>query len=285
MLKNAIEKNCDHIVITGDVADNADEKDFLILRKILQTFNLLNPLKTSIIIGNHDIFGGVQTAYDVVNFPSKCMNVDYKARVHAFISYFEELFVGSFFPLADDVFPFAKEIKNFVLIGLNTIDEYSRIKNPFASNGKVNKTQFEALKTILASERFKEKRKIVLAHHHFYKNNVEAKSSESQMWNKIENYTMRLRGKKKLLNLFVENNIELVLHGHSHEMKDYFRKGIRFLNAGGSTDNDNKYDSQMYIIDINEQRVAVDLNIVKGTPVMEKNTSYEEIPLQSAVAG
>ena len=76
-----------------------------------------------------------------------------------------------------------------------------------------------------------------MAHHHFYKNNCESTSSYSTIWNKIEKYTMKLRGKKKLIKLFSNNNVKLVLHGHSHETKLYTRKGIDFVNAGGCVDN------------------------------------------------
>ena len=60
---------------------------------------------------------------------------------------------------------------------------------------------------------------------------------------------MKLRGKKKLLKLFLESNVKLVLHGHSHEMKEYFREGIRFVNSGGSVDNSLKDESSLFLID------------------------------------
>lgn len=236
LLKYALEKGFDHLVITGDISDNSEVKDYVILRKLLQNFNLLNTSKTSIIIGNHDIFGGVQTASDVINFPSRCMRTDYRKKVNEFIFSFKELFTNCYFPLSSSFFPYAKVIGSIVLIGINTIDQYSRVKNPFASNGKVSTEQRKGLKKIFDEEEFKDKKKIVLSHHHFYKNYEEAQSS-STVWNKIESYTLKLRGKKKLLRLFGDNNVELILHGHSHEIRDYERKGIRFLNAGGSVDN------------------------------------------------
>ena len=45
---------------------------------------------------------------------------------------------------------------------------------------------------------------------------------------------MKLRKKKKLFQLFKMNKVDLVMHGHLHESIEYIRKGIRFLNAGGS---------------------------------------------------
>jgi len=45
---------------------------------------------------------------------------------------------------------------------------------------------------------------------------------------------MKLKKKKKLFQLFNLYKVDLVLHGHIHESNEYFRKGIRFLNAGAS---------------------------------------------------
>ena len=67
-LRFAIEKQVDHIAITGDLTDNAVPKDFIILRKLFEKLNLLDHNKLSLVIGNHDIFGGVQTAEDILIF-------------------------------------------------------------------------------------------------------------------------------------------------------------------------------------------------------------------------
>ena len=62
----------DHVVITGDITENAEKSAFLMARNLLKKFNLLNPHKCTIIIGNHDIFGGVLLAEDILNYPKKC---------------------------------------------------------------------------------------------------------------------------------------------------------------------------------------------------------------------
>lgn len=249
LIQHALDNGVQHFVITGDISDNADEKDFVVFKEILKKFDLLRSDKTTIVIGNHDIFGGPQTAQDVLDFPTKCMNINYHEKVAKFIDHFKELFENTIRPHDELFFPFAKEFKDVLLIGLNSNAEYSRFKNPFASNGHVSKIQRQFLKAILTKNEFKEKVKVILTHHHFYPKNVTSHSSESTMWNKIENYTMKLRGKKKLLKLFLESNVKLVLHGHSHEMKEYFREGIRFVNSGGSVDNNLKDESSLFLID------------------------------------
>lgn len=259
LIQHALDNSADHIIITGDISDKANEKDFLILRKILKTYNILEWDKTSLVIGNHDIFGGVQTAQDIINFPAKCIKTNYDIKVQTFFKYFEELFINTISISDENPFPFAKIINNIALIGMNSIDVYSKIKNPLASNGLVDKIQRLRLIKLLSKEELKGKIKIGMIHHHFYKNNVPSKSSENGLWNRIENFTMKLRGKKKLLKIFNDHNLKLVLHGHSHEVKDYERKGIIFLNAGGSIDNEKKTLS-MYFLNINSDEIEVELH-------------------------
>ena len=254
ILKYCNEQNFDHLVITGDISDNCDEKDFLILRNILSNFNLLDSRKVTITIGNHDIYGGVQTAIDI--------STNYDEKVKNFVYHFKELFEGSIFPNPKKVFPFVKIIDDAAIFVINSIDTYSRLKNPFASNGKVHSEDFDSIKTLLELELIKDKRKIIAVHHHFYKNNVETKSSQSNLWNRIEGYALKLRGKKKLLNLFNNNNVEMVLHGHSHELKEYFRKGIRFINAGATIDNNDNTRTHLYLINLLKDRISVQLKTI-----------------------
>jgi 3',5'-cyclic-AMP phosphodiesterase len=260
LLQKIVDSNIDHLVITGDLTDNADEHDFISLRNILKSLDLLASQRTSIVIGNHDIFGGPQTAQDILTFPSKCSEIDYEKKVQKFTRYFFELFDGVFNPIEGNTFPFAKPVGNLVLIGMNTIDEYSRLRNPFASNGVVSEGQRKGLQEIFS--RYRDFKKIVLSHHHFYKNRIPAKSSEIGIWNRIENYTMKLRGKKKLLNMFAENKVDLILHGHSHEMAEYFRKGIRVLNAGGTFEQENKNMMKYFLIDILPLDIDTTLNSI-----------------------
>lgn len=279
IIKHALEQGAEHFVITGDISDNANEKDYLILRKILQTYNLLRADKTSIVIGNHDIYGGVQTAADILSFPAKCVNTNYKQKVESFYKNFQELFENSIFASDENLFPYAKILGNTALVGINSIDEYSKIKNPFASNGLVNKTQRNLLKKLLLRNELNDKLKIAMIHHHFYKNNITSTSSQNNLWNKIESFTMKLRKKKKLIKIFLENSIKLVLHGHSHEIADYYRKGIRFLNAGGSVDNETENDASLFLIDTSSSEIKVSLTHLKS----ESNPVKTKIDTQDLV--
>ena len=262
LIRHALDNGAEHLVITGDISDNANDADFAIFRDILKQFNLLRPDKATIIVGNHDIFGGPQTAEDVFKFPQKCANTDYHRKLYRFIEHFRELFENTYRPTEEVFFPFVKVLDKILLIGLNTIDHYSKLKNPFASNGHVSKNQRKLVNQLLLRPEFKDKTKVVLAHHHFYKKNVSSSSSEKTLWDKFEHFTMKLRGKKKLLKLFIENDVKLVLHGHSHEMMDYTRKGITFLNAGASVDSAVEFNSKTFLIDIFPNMLQANLSSI-----------------------
>lgn len=240
ILSEIVESNFDHLIVSGDIAHDADKDSFLIFKDFLKEFNLLDSKKTTITIGNHDIYGGVYSVKDLINFPERCRKTNYENKVFEFVNHYEELFIDCIFTSEGSIFPYAKIIGNYAFIVINTNDYYSAIKNPFASNGKVTKTEFMKLIKLFNHDKIINKQKIILSHHHFNKNNYETKSSSSEIWNKIEGYTLKLRGKKRLLQLFKKNNVITVLHGHNHENKKYERKGICFFNAGGTVDNDHE---------------------------------------------
>jgi 3',5'-cyclic AMP phosphodiesterase CpdA len=271
VLKNAVNIDPDHIVITGDISDDAKESEFILLKKILKTFGLYSSDKVSLVIGNHDIFGGVQTAKDVVDFPAKCSRTNYDQKINFFIDYFKELFEGTITVSGTPEFPYIKIVRDAAFIGINSNDRYSTLKNPFASNGRVYEDQHNKILQLLRNPILKLKHKIVLIHHHFYKKKEPSSSSENNIWDKIETFTMKLRGKKKLIKIFNSYNIKLVLHGHSHEIRNYTRKNIQFYNAGASIDNDLtsayfnliEFDSRDFSVSLEEVPAVSKTSIVK----------------------
>lgn len=280
LIESALEENINHLIITGDISDNSNENDYLILRKILETYNLLDSNKTSIVIGNHDIFGGIQVMSEISNFPQKCFQTNYLEKTQLFINYFKELFENTI-TVSKNFFPYAKTLGNIALIGINSVDKYSKIKNPFASNGKVSKVQRLDLKKLLDLPQLKDKMKIVMIHHHFYKKKMKSSSSFNALWDKIESYTMKLRGKKRLIKWFKNRNVKLVLHGHSHELLEYYRKGIKFINAGGSVENNDYEKAGYFLIEINKNTVKTKLKFFNFDfyNKTEKETAELIIPL------
>ncbi len=261
LLKQISEKKVDHLIITGDITDNASEKDLEIFRRMLTKFGFMSGEKLSIIIGNHDIFGGVQKAEDIFTFPDKCNSVNYNKRVNDFLSYFPEAFNNCHYLSSKNFFPFAKIIDNNLIIGLNSIARYSKLSNPFGSNGEIDATQFGELFDILKSTEKEVKNKIVLIHHHFNKLKSEAKSTFGSIWSGIEKQTMKLKGKRRLFNLFKEFKVDFVLHGHVHESKHYIRKDIKFLNAG-ATIRSSQHSMKINYLKISKGKIEVDLQSI-----------------------
>ncbi|MCU7496417.1 MAG: metallophosphoesterase [Ignavibacteria bacterium] len=231
LLKHISENNFDHVVITGDITENGLEKEFMLIRNLLEEFDLLRPDKLSVVIGNHDVYGGIQFVEDIAGFPGKCIKTNYKRKVMEFGEYFRETFDGVYSP-GPDLFPYAKDLGEVVLIGINSISEYSRLKNFFASKGRISEEQASGLFRIFNSGKYSEKPAVVLIHHHLYKTPFYALSGESRLWAKIENEAMKLRGRKRLLNFLSRYDVKLILHGHVHESAGYLKKGIMCMNAG-----------------------------------------------------
>ena len=265
--------NVDHLVLTGDIAAEAKPRDFEMARSILSSYGFLNPDRLTVIIGNHDIFGGVHAAEDILEFPRRCRSTDYDDKISEFRRYFPEAFEGCIFASSGKTFPFVKTLGDIVLVGVNSVARYSSLRNPLGSNGAVGKTQFKALEGILSSPLFGKKRKIVLIHHHFFKDAQVPDGAMHGIWAAIERRTLKLHGKKDLLKLFWQHNVELVLHGHLHENSKYRRKGIQFLNAGASVLGANPMELNVNIVTIADQRIEQETRTFRVDVTTETNVS------------
>ncbi len=259
LIRYALEQKFDHLVITGDLVDNADPKDFEILRNLFRKFNLLNSDRLSVVIGNHDIFGGAQTPEEIFTFPDKCRNINYDRKVEEFSKYFSETFKGSIYQNKEKFFPFAKIVDDVLITGVNSIARYSKVKNPFASNGIVEPEQLNEIKNIFDEFRNFCRYKLLLIHHQFNKIKI-SESSPNSLWQIIEKQTMKLRKKKRLFSLFKQYGVDLVLHGHLHEQREYHRKSARFLNAGASVKNNLHGKLFINFIDLKSSKIKIDIH-------------------------
>ena len=272
LLKYALQYKFDHLIISGDLTHNADPEDFEILRNLFREYNLLNSERLSLVIGNHDIFGGPQTPEDVFLFPEKCKLVDYDKKIKEFGNFFSETFQYCSDIDKEKYFPYSKQFNDVIIIGINSIAKYSKINNPFASNGKIYKDDYNFLVNILNKYYIESLKKLVIVHHHFNKIRVDKNKSASSFWQNIEKQTMKLKKKKKLLQLFKLHKIDLVLHGHIHETNEYFRKGIRFLNAGASVLGIYPDELRINFININNSEINIEIHkIIHNTSVITSN--------------
>ncbi|MBL8008680.1 MAG: metallophosphoesterase [Ignavibacteria bacterium] len=227
LLKDIKKRNCDHTVITGDLTENPDSGEMIFLREILLRFSLLDTSKLSIVPGNHDIFGGAPAGVKNFFFPLICRETDYELNTDNFTDNYKETFPNN------NSYPYLKIIKSTALIGINSVDRYSEDRNPEGSNGLISENDTEKLNKIFNSEEVKDKYKIILIHHHFYKEELRADYPAHSLWLKSIRRKMKMRNKKKMLRFFRKNGVNLILHGHTHISEIYNVKGITAVNSSG----------------------------------------------------
>jgi 3',5'-cyclic-AMP phosphodiesterase len=225
ILNDIKDRECKHILVTGDIVDNPLEEDLMFVREIFSHFDLLDSAKMSVIPGNHDIFGGAERGPDFFRFIKRCSETNYEKNLDLFIDAFAESFPGS------NSFPYLKITGNIAVIGINSVDLWSIGKNPEGSNGRIRKNDFEKIDSILSSDDIKNKYKLVLIHHHFNKPELNEEYPAHSLWLKAIDWKMRLYGKEKILKLFKKHKVNLVLHGHTHINEINNIKNLTFLNS------------------------------------------------------
>jgi 3',5'-cyclic AMP phosphodiesterase CpdA len=274
----------DHVVVTGDITADGTAEDYRVARSVFASAGMLTPGRMTVAIGNHDVFGGVHTAEDVLTFPRRCAQTDDKAKLHVFGMAFQETFRGSLMPSEKRIFPFAKMVGDTAIIVVNTVAPYSRVKNPLGSNGSVDDRSFDALSDILGSAALQDRRKIVALHHHFHKMRDARVGAVHSVWGAIERQTMKLRGKSRLVKLFARHRVELVLHGHIHQSMEYERDGVRFVNGGGSVSHDASPDLHINIIRMHAAGTKVEIHRIpfEGIPQRIERVGSVETGLLAA---
>lgn len=238
LLNDALHKQqSDHIVITGDISSNADERDLIATRDLFKKLHILDASKLTVVIGNHDIFGGPHLAEDVLGFPRACRDCKYHHKISEFQRIFQPLFKGVYYETSP--YPFVKLVRGTAIIGLNTVAEHSQYRNPVGSNGAIDDHQFKTLQAIMGTPMVQNaKHRIVAMHHHLFRRKDEkhlhSYTTPKGLFSTIEQETLKLRKKRRLIKLLETSNVETVLHGHVHFTGDYPRKKIRCYNAAGS---------------------------------------------------
>lgn len=265
VLRYCNDSKVDHLVITGDLTDNASEVNLNMLQKLLLKFGFDNADKLSVIVGNHDIFGGLQKAEDIFSFPDRCRKTDYDFKVKNFNQVFAKTFDDCVYLGESNSYPYAKIIGDVLFVGINSNAEYTTLSNPFASNGEISLQQFNEIVHIFNKFSNRVKHKIILIHHHFNKIKGSKNFSSAGLWQNIEKQTMRLRKKKRLISLFKQFNVDLILHGHMHITEEYEKKELKFLNAGGSIKSSNSSKLKINIITIDGDNISTEIKKIPNT--------------------
>lgn len=257
LIRRVVMSEPDHIVISGDVSEDGRDEDFLFLRELLVKFEILNPAKTTLVIGNHDIYGTAINIEDALSYPDRCKNTDYDERVINFTSYFNELFEGAELFRGSSFYPFLKKVGDVFILGMNSIERYST-RNFAASNGIVKKEQRLAAEKLLSTHWDSASPLILAIHHHFYKIEKAKESFAGKVLTRVENSTMKLRRKKKLLRWIADTGFTAVLHGHFHQQRIYKLGDVTFSNSGGSIKNGFGPVAKANFIDITDNKVQIE---------------------------
>jgi 3',5'-cyclic AMP phosphodiesterase CpdA len=227
LLAHALDERFDHIVITGDITAHGETRGYKSIRRLLKYFDLLNYDKLSVTVGNHDIFGGVHRAEDLLTFGRHCRTTDYNSKLRLFERAFKETFPKKAY-FGESLFPFVKIVGPIALVGLNSIREFHPILNPVGSNGRVSDLQLHETKSILAHPSISQMKKMVLIHHHFNKYLPYSDSLGTALYQMFESQTLRLHRKGDVEKTFRDGGVDVVLHGHTHVEGVYARSGILY---------------------------------------------------------
>lgn len=240
-IEHALERmNADHIVITGDLTSNADIRDLRTIRRLFESLGILSPNKLTIVPGNHDIFGGPHLAEDVLVFPKHCRQTDYAEVVAIFQETFAELFTSTI-TATGAAYPFLKRVGQTCFLGINSVAEHSMLDNPVGSNGMIVKADRTAIEKLAKHHAWSTAgTRIVLMHHHLFRKKdvahlaIAGEVNRGDIAARIEQRTLKLHGKRRMLKLFSSVGVDMILHGHIHFTGSYSRHGLSCINSAGA---------------------------------------------------
>jgi 3',5'-cyclic AMP phosphodiesterase CpdA len=276
VLRDAIEhRGADHVVISGDITSNADQRDLLAVRELFQRLDIFDASKLTLVVGNHDIFGGPHLADEVLSFPKRCQKCSYDEKLAFFQQVFKPLFAGCY--MEDEPYPFIKKVKGVALVGLNSVARHSQYRNPVGSNGEIDEQQYKVLTKMLSLPMVRSaKQRVAVLHHHLFRRKDEkhlhSYSTPSGLFSLIEQETLKLRKKRRVIAALKKGDVQTVLHGHVHFTGDYPRKSLRCYNGAGAIfpllgDNDLSYN----LLTIAETGTSLEVPVVQT----ESITNYE----------
>ncbi len=270
LIQYALDQGTDHFVITGDLIHLAREEDFIALRALFMKYDLLDSDRLSLVIGNHDIYGGVHLAEDVVKFPQKCQAVDYNMMIEKYNTYFFEAFENTYRYSPDAGYPFVKTVNDVAFIGINSTTEYSIFRNPFASKGVIEKSQLTGLKHILSRLRHQQVLKFVMMHHHIKRQNLNDSLFRNSALKNIEDLANNLWRKNRVINLLRRYHIDLILHGHEHYSGEYYHRNLHFLNGGGSIDKNKPGELMINFVHVKGKSFTSEVRVVRIDTIQNK---------------
>ncbi|TLU81649.1 MAG: metallophosphoesterase [Chlorobium sp.] len=221
---------CDHLVISGDLSNNADQEDWRIVRAKLELHGFYRWDKTTVIAGNHDLINLEEEMrfYNALNPLPLVRKKVFDRRLKEFCLFFQELITGE--KQGEKSFPFIKIIKypslRIAFTALNSVYPWYPAENPLGARGMVSPGQLRALGKENVTASLKECFVIGLCHHAYKVYGTDSLIDQAFDW------TMELKNREEFLSLMKVLRAKLVLHGHFHRFQSYVVDGITFINGG-----------------------------------------------------
>jgi len=220
----------DHLIISGDLSNNADRGDWHLVKEKLEYHGLYNWDKTTIIAGNHDVINLEEEMrfYNALNPLSLLRKIACERRIREFCLFFQELISGN--AAGDKGFPFIKIINfpsiKIALAALNSVYPWYPADNPLGARGLIAESQLNALNNERVLSSLHDSFVIGLCHHAYKVYGTDSLIDQAFDW------TMELKNREAFLAVMKLMQAKLVLHGHFHRFQSYSVDGITFINGG-----------------------------------------------------
>ncbi len=230
MLEHFNAAGFDHIVISGDLSNNAEPLDWGLVRDKLQAHGLYQWEKTSVVAGNHDLINLEEEMrfYNALNPLQKARTKAFERKLEGFCQFFQELITGD--EQGKGAFPFLKIINyqpvKIAITALNTVYPWYPAENPLGARGWITPGQLRALKLPEVSRSLENCFVIGLCHHAYKVYGTDSLIDQAFDW------TMELKNRDEFFSMMKAIDAKLVLHGHFHRFQSYEVNGVTFINGG-----------------------------------------------------
>ncbi|MBF0586467.1 metallophosphoesterase [Prosthecochloris sp. N3] len=223
------ERQYDHIVISGDIIDTADSRDWVFFRRILERHQLCSLEKVTVVPGNHDLINLEEEMrfYNALNPDFAGRKRRFRRKLGEFCEIFGDLMTGDG---SAGEFPFIKVLKfgslSLAFVVFNTVYPWMHTENPLGARGYVSSAELHALQHPEVAEALEGCFVIGVCHHAFRIYETGFPIDQAFDW------TMELINRTDVLKVMNELQVRILLHGHFHRFQTYMAGGIQIVNGG-----------------------------------------------------
>jgi 3',5'-cyclic-AMP phosphodiesterase len=243
LIARLLDRGHEHIVMTGDIVDVANLDDLERLAAVLDSHKIFTWEKTTLVPGNHDIFGKyefkgdgmLQTATRAVG----AIGSRYQEKLREFCDIMRPTITDA--PVLPNYFPFVKVLEGgqngIAIVSFNSVLEWSFSLNPTGSRGQISAAQLESMVESEVLDVLKGKFVIALSHHAYEIYEPQSSADKVFVW------SMEMVGRESYLKTLQQIGATVALHGHFHRSVEYKVGGVHFINSGSVRRSGMKFNS------------------------------------------